>query len=597
MEPKARHCFEVSWEVCNKVGGIYTVVSSKAKQMMNKYGEDNYTLIGPYFPEKVKGIFQETVPPQDCQECVNKLKEQGIEVHTGKWLIKGEPNVMLIDFSGYANKKNEIKKALWDNYQIDTLRTDYYDYDEPAIWGWATGMLIQELSKLYKKTVAHFHEWLAGPGLLYLQTNKAKVATTFTTHATVLGRTLSTQRLELYEVLDKLNPDEEAKKQGWSTLAKHQTEKASAQNAHIFTTVSEITGIEAEKILGRKPEVLVLNGLDMDEFPTYEQASIKHKQFKARIKQFLLFYFFPYYSFDLDNVLFYFLAGRYEFHDKGIDIFIQALGKLNKELKKDKKSKTIIAFFWVPGNVKSIKHSLLENRTHFFDIKDQIDDHEDEILNRLLFSIIAQKELSRKALFNEDTLQDLKRKTLRLLKKGNPPQSTHDLFNEDNDQIIRALRQEGLENSPEDKVKVVFYPIYLTGADNLLDTDYYESMMGSHLGIFPSVYEPWGYTPLEAAALGVSSVTTDLSGFGRYICKECEQGDYPGVWVIERYGKGHDYAVEQLAKIMQKYAQFEAQERAENKVQARKLAQKASWEEFIENYIDAHNKACKKIFK
>jgi len=595
MDPRAKQVFEISWEVCNKVGGIYTVISSKAAQIMRIF-KNEYYLVGPYFPKKTYGIFEETPVPEKYKISVEKLKKEGLEIHYGKWLVKGDPNVFLIDFSKYTANKNEIKKYLWDAYKIDSLQTEYFDFDEPLIWSWAAGRLIEELTDDVT-TIAHAHEWLAAPSLLYLKSKHSKAKTVFTTHATTLGRVISSENKDLYAILDKINPDEEAKKRGPGVNAKYQLEKSTANAADVFTTVSEITGIEAEKILGRKADVLLLNGLDMAKFPTFEEASLKHHLFKQRIKTFLLYYFFPYYTFDLDNTLFFFIAGRYEFHDKGIDIFIKALGELNKKLKDEKCVKTIITFFFIPGNVKGIKQEILENRTFFTDIKDMLDDEKEDIFTKILQDIVSQKEISKKSLFDADSLDDLKRKTLRLLRKGLPPAATHDLADENNDNILNALKSAGLNNDEESKVKVISYPIYLSGADNLLDTTYYESMMGCHLGVFPSVYEPWGYTPLEAAALGVSSITTDLSGFGRYLCTECNIGRTPGIFVLKRYGKQDIDAVSQLTEFMLQFAHFTTQERAENKVAARKLASTADWEKLIERYVEAYDLAIGKNIK
>jgi len=593
MEKEADYLFEISWEICNKVGGIYTVVKSKAAEIMEYYKE-NYFAIGPFFPEKVAGEFQEKVPPDKLAKAFEKLQKQGIKCHYGGWLIKGEPNTILVDFSGFTSKKDEIKTSLWQNFKIDSLNTQYFDFDEPVIWSYAVGKLLEEIKNVFndKKIVAQFHEWLAGAGLLYLKQNNVKVATVFTTHATILGRTMSFANEELYEIFDKINPEKKAYEYG--IQAKYLTEKQSALNADVFTTVSEITAIEAEHLLGKKPDVLLPNGLDLKKFPTFEEASIKHRLYRERIKEFLMYYFFPYYSFDLDNTLLYFLCGRYEFRAKGIDIFIKALAKLNEKLKKEESNKTIVAFFWVPGNIRAIKTGLLENKTFFEDITDAIDDDIGEIKNRIIYSIVSKKSITEKNIFDEDFLHENKKKVLKLMKKGDPELTTHDLQDEKNDSIIKSLNEAGLLNKKEDRVKVVFYPIYLTGADQLLDLGYYECMQGSHLGVFPSYYEPWGYTPLEAAALGVSSVTTDLAGFGRYVNEKSAQSKNPGIFVLKRLGKKDEEVVEELANALYYFSSLSKQERIKNKMDAQRLAALAEWEVLIKNYIEAYNLAVKK---
>lgn len=594
MDPKAKLCCEISWEVCNKVGGIYTVVSSKAQRMVEHYKE-KYFAIGPYFPAKALGNFEEKVPPDPCKIVFEMLKGEGIECHYGTWLIKGNPNAILIDFSNFAKNKDGIKKFLWDTYKVDSLGTDYYDFDEPVVWAWAAGRLVEKLAAACEGScVAHCHEWLAGGALLYLKSNNVRVATVFTTHATMLGRTLASEGT-LYDILDTVDADEEAAKRGQGLKAKHLLEKASVQNTDIFTTVSEITGMEAEKLLGRKPDVLLPNGLDMSRFPTFEESSVKHKLMKSKIFDFLISYFFPYYSWDLDNTLVFFLAGRYEFHDKGIDIFIRALGKLNDRLKAEKSDKTVVAFFWVPGDIKAIKPTLLESKTYYKDLKESIGDNLDEIEHNMLHALIANLPLTQEQLFNEDLRDDVKRKLLRFKRKGKPPIATHDLYNENSDLITQTLLQMGLDNDSDDRVKAVYYPIYLSGADNLLDLTYYEAMQGSHLGVFPSYYEPWGYTPLEAGALSVPSVTTDLAGFGRFICMECVPGPNPGIWVLKRWKKTDDDVAEQLAETMHYYATLPKGDRIDNKIAAREIAVMADWKSFIERYIEAQNKAVERL--
>ncbi|RLE46818.1 hypothetical protein DRJ22_00955 [Candidatus Woesearchaeota archaeon] len=598
MKVKADVCFECSWEVCNKVGGIYTVITSKAQSMIDNYGE-NYYLIGPYFPKKIYGIFEEEVSPDCFLGVCEVLKKEGIELHFGKWIIKGNPKVILIDFTNFTNRKNEIKKNLWDWFKIDSLNTEYFDFDEPVIWSFAVGRLLEEISKVFnnKKIVAHFHEWLSGAGLLYLKHIKANIASVFTTHATSLGRTIAMDdKRNLYAELENIDPDDEAKRLGPGVFAKHLTEKQCAQNCFVFTTVSQITSIEAEKILGRKPEVLVLNGLDIAKFPSFEEAAVKHKVLNNRIKLFLMYYFFPYYQFDLDKLLVYFIAGRYEFRDKGVDVFIEALGKLNDKLKEEKFDKTIVAFFWIPGNVKAIRPELLQNKTYFLDIKDSLDDIRDDVQNRLLYLLASKRDFNKESIFGLEFLQEIRPKINRLFRGGVPALSTHKLYNEDSDLIFQSLLKVGLDNLEDDPVKVVFYPIYLTGADGLLDTSYYESMIGSDLGVFPSYYEPWGYTPLEAAALSVSSLTTDLSGFGRFIIeKEQRNLDYPGVFVLPRFQKTKQEIVDSLADMMCRFAKFSVKEVTQNKIFAQKIAMSADWRKFIKFYIEAHNLAVDKL--
>lgn len=586
--------FEVSWEVCNKVGGIYTVVMSKAAKMVEAYGE-NYFMVGPYFASKAIGQFQEEVPSEPYKASFEELKKAGIICHFGRWLIQSSPFVILIDFVNYKHKTNDIKRELWKGYKIDSLRATP-DYDEPLVWAYTVGMLIEILSRCYgdKRIVAHFHEWLSGAGLLYLKKRKVKIATVFTTHATVLGRTLANSNINLYNIWDKINPEEEVYKH--NIEAKHLIEKNSAHFADVFTTVSEITGMEASYLLKKKPDVLLPNGLDIGKFPTFEELIIKHRLQRDRIREFMLYYFFPYYTFDLKETLIYFIAGRYEFHDKGIDIYVKALGKLNEKLKQLKSKKRIISFIWVPANFRSIKPELLENKTFYQDIKDELEEVIGDVEKNVIYSFVSDKKITNESLFDDEFLTEMKIRVARFVKNGSPPLLTHDLYDE-NDLILKAIISANLKNEEQDPVKIIYYPIYLSGADGLLNLNYYEAMQGSHLGVFPSYYEPWGYTPLEAGALGIASITTDLAGFGRYFCSECLQSNTPGIFVLKRLNESDDDVVNQLVDVMYKFANLSKEERIANKMQARKTASMADWKIFVNNYIEAHNLAVEKVYK
>lgn len=586
VEKRADVLIEVSWEACNKVGGIFTVLSSKALQMVNKYGE-NYYAIGPYFATQALGQFEETVAPQMFKALTEELKKEGIILRFGKWLVKGEPNAILVDFHSFMQYGDGIKKFLWDHFGISSIRASY-DYTEPIVWGWAVGKLIEKLKGCFgdKKVVAHFHEWLAGSALLYLKKQNVKVGKVFTTHATILGRTLASNDIDLYNQLKTVKPEQEAYK--YSIEAKYGIEKMSAFNADVFTTVSEITGLEAEYLIGRKPDVLVLNGLDMEKFPTFEECAIKHLQYREKMKEFILYYFYPYYYFDLENTLIFFLAGRYEFRDKGVDVYIKALGKLNDALKKKKESMNVVAFVFIPGAIRGIKHELLENREFYFDLRETVDDEMPEIRRHIIRNIVAQQQLSKQTLFDQEFLDETKRKVLSLRRKGMPALSTHDLLDQ-NDIIVRTLNQFGVDNAEDDRVKIIFYPTYLTGHDGLLDLNYYETIQACHLGVFPSFYEPWGYTPLETAALGVSSVTTDLAGFGLYIAKELKTERTPGIFVLKRMNKSDDEIIESLANFMYDFVHFSKHERIANKQIAKNLSKLADWGLLIDNYINAHN--------
>ena len=598
LSTKAKYLFEVSWEVCNKVGGIYTVVKSKAQQMVKHYKEF-YFLIGPYFDNKSMREFQPEVPDEKLNKVFEKLKNKKIIAYYGKWLIKGKPKTILIDFSKFFEKKNDIKKQMWEGYEIDSLNSPY-DYDEPVVWANAVARFLEEFSHVFEgEKVAHFHEWLSGAALLYIKKKNIKIGTVFTTHATMLGRTLAGNNVDLYSIknnkciLELMNIEREA--HNYNITAKHQLEKATAQYADVFTTVSEITGLETEHILKRKPDILIPNGLDFSELPNLEEIPIKHKVYKAKVREFIISYFFPYYPLDIENTLFYFIAGRYEFKNKGIDVTIKALALLNEKLKKEKSKKTIVVFFFIPANIKKMNLSVIESKALFEDIEDSVDDNLKEIRERIIYGLAQQKLPTKTKIFDEDFLLELRNKILSFKKEGYPPLSTHELVDEQNDLILKSFRESKLSNKKTDNVKVVFYPYYLSASDGLLDLNYYSAIWGCHLGIFASYYEPWGYTPLECAAYGVPSITTDLAGFGKFVLANSKEE--PGIFVIKRQGKKEEFVVKKLADRLYRYTTLPKNDRIKCKIKAEHFAPLCDWGKLVVNYIKAHNMALEKITK
>lgn len=597
MKPKikaeADYLFEISWEVCNKVGGIYTVLTSKAARMADYY--QNYYLLGPYFKDKIKGEFQEIEAiPKNFQKIFRELGGIGIKCHFGKWLIKGEPKTILIDFADFSPQGNQIKKELWEDYGIDSLWAGY-DFTEPVVFSWAAGILLEKIaiSLKNKKIVAHFHEWLSGAGLLYLKKKKIKLGTVFTTHATVLGRTLANNNLPLYYLLEKIEPEKEIYR--FNIQAKHQLEKNATKFSDVFSTISEITALETQKFLERTPDILLPNGLDIAKYPTFEDIVIKHRIQRRRIREFLLYYFFPYYTFDIKNTLIYSIFGRYEFQNKGIGLFIRALARLNKKLREEKSKKTIISFFWIPAEVREIKAELLQNKEFYQDIKDYLEEATQELQENLIYSLITGKKIP-ETLLPKDFWKEIEKKLIKFKKEGLPPLSTHNLSDQ-NDLILKTFQEEGLTNKKDDRVKVVFYPIYLTGSDGLINLNYYEAVEGSHLGVFPSFYEPWGYTVLETAAFGVTALTTDLSGVGRFFLKFSKKEKYPGIFILKRFNKGEDKVLNELFKILYHFSSLSRHQRIENEIQAREKAALSDWKILIKNYINAHNQALRICLK
>jgi len=589
--------FEISWEVCNKVGGIYTVLSTKADEIVREYGQ-NYFTIGPYFYNKVKGEFKEIAPPDDFKEVFKNLEKEGIVCHFGYWMIHGKPNAILIDFNGYWNKLNDFKRWYWEEFKLDTLNSPA-DFNEPFLWSITVGRFLEEYAKTCikdkLKVVAQFHEWLSGAALLFLYLKKIGISTIFTTHATVLGRALASLDKPLYESIENYQADEEAKNLG--IVAKHQLEKLAANHCHILTTVSSITALEVKHFLEREPDFLLPNGLDIKHALTFEEISYRHRLKRDRLREFLLYYFFPAYNFNIKETLFFFISGRYEVNNKGINIFLDALADLNFRLKQGNSKKTIVAFLFVPALTRGIKLEVIEARENFFDLKQTLLEEEQSIESMLLYNFISELPLSENILFEPKKIEALKYKLVKFKNPNSPvPIVTHDLLNS-NDPIINQAQKLNLLNKKDDKVKIIFYPIYLGSSDGLLNMSYEEVVQGSHLGVFPSYYEPWGYTPLEAMALGVPAVTTDLTGFGMFIKDKVKNHQHPGVFILQRFKKDYNIIVKELADILFHYSMHTQHERVLDKIEARQLSEYASWDVLIKHYFEAHQKGCEILWK
>ena len=593
MEPKADVVFEISYEVCNKVGGIYALLSSKAARIVEVYGQ-NYYAVGPYYEPKAGLEFTDEKPPEFLRKIFGQLEKEGIKCYFGKWLIPGRPNTILVDYSGLMGMKKEIKTKLWEDYGIDSLDADSW-FDDPVIWSTAVGMLLDEIrhamAKEKKKMVCHFHEWLCGGALLHVC---KKVPTVFTTHATVLGRSVAgcgeDIHEEIREGLKRKRTVEERREYKYNVQAKHQMEKACARYSTVFTAVSETLADEAQYILGRRPDMVLPNGLDISKFPTMEEFAVLHRKYRSKIKDFLNAYFAPYYPITLWDCMIFFISGRYEFRNKGIDIFINALGKLNTELKKRKFKRNVFAFFLIPAGIRGENVGLLENVALHKDLKwlvqEEMPTVEEQIVNETVNTGAPEN-----VRFRKEFVEECRRKMGNFKKKGTPPLCAFDLTDEKNDQIINALKENSLTNQGEDKVKVIFYPSYLSGSDRLLGLDLDQFVEGTHLGVFPSYYEAWGYTPQETAAHGVMSVTTDFAGFGNFIQKIDDKKH--GIIVLKRAGKTNEEASRDLFRIMLDVLLMPREERINLKADAKELAAFADWKVLVENYVEAHNRAVK----
>ncbi len=584
MKGEADMLFEVSWETTNKCGGIYTVISSKAKLMTEIY--DEYFSVGPLFDKLPIDFTQENIP-SNFEPIINELSEEGIKCIYGLWNIPGAPKTFLIDGRRLNSQLDKIKTSLWEKYGIDSL-TCSHDFNEPLIWSWAVGIFLEKVGNVFpnKKIVGHFHEWLSGFSLLHLKNVNSSVKSVFTTHATMLGRTIASNGENLYDSLNQINPEKKSKEMNISE--KFTTEKACALNSDVFTTVSNITANECNAFFGRMPQILPNGLLIDDEFPNFEEASYNHHNLKKKLKNVCKGYFFPYQIFDLDNTMFFYFSGRYEFMTKGLNTLPRALGKLNNYLKLSDSDKTVVMLFLVAMNNTTIKNEVLENKNNFQILKNIIDSTFDKIIDKAINQIMSGNSMSSMNIPKEETI--LKLFSYKMKKTGLPPLCSHFLpYDENEDNLIKELKRNNLLNRPEDQVKVIMVPYYLDGSDGLFDMSYYDIVNACHLGLFPSYYEPWGYTPLESVAFGVPALTTDEAGFGKFV-EDKLPPSHPGIFLCGWQRTNADNA-DLIFEHMRNYISFDAHARIACKMNAHKLSGTADWKNLIVNYIKAHNDA------
>ncbi len=536
--------YEVSWEVCNKQGGIFTVISSKVPYIVDKVRD--YYMVGPYF-ESSKKTFYETEVPQNLTEKVKELESMGIKVHFGTTDISGDKNVILVDYMSYSENIDDIKKKLWKRYEIDSLNSDWHDYDEAILWSWCCGIVIEKLNEDNDENVlVHAHEWMSGGTILYFKMKEIrKFKCIFTTHATMLGRTISSHGEDLRSIQNVINPQRYAYDMGVHT--KHQTERVLAHISDCFTTVSDVTNNEARALYGKEADVLLYNGFNNQNVDGLAWGDGKFRNSREITNHFIELYFSNFYEIDTSKTKIFYTSGRNEFRNKGYDIYIKALSRLNEKLKNEKSEMEVLNFFIVI-----------------------IGDFE---LNSQIFDSTAN--------YNEEKI-DGGFKT---------PLSTHCIEEHD---IIRCLRENGLENCSDDKVRNILIPVLLDGSDRAFNREYYEFISGCDLGVFPSYYEPWGYTPLESISFSVPAITSNLAGFGQTI--ESVHGSLcSGALVLDRINCSEECAIDDLCFMLDSFLQESDEAKSFRRGVAKKLALKYDWSVFIENYLRAYDFAIKKL--
>ncbi len=550
--------FESSWEVCNKVGGIYTVLSSRAKTLQDEM-KDRIIFIGPDFwkendePNADSSVGESPYFKEDTSLFAQwqwEAKEQGLPVRVGRWTIPGEPIAILVDFKPFFEKKNEIYGWLWEHYGVDSLHA-YGDYDEASMFSYAAALVVESFYRYSvegktfdhnTKVIYHANEWMCGLGALYINNKLPQIGTIFTTHATSIGRSIAGNQKPLYDYLFAYNGDQMAGE--LNMQSKHSIEKQTAWNVDCFTTVSDITARECVELLDKPVDVVLPNGFDDSFVPKGAQFTRKRKAARKRLLEVANALLGEQLG---DDTLIVSTSGRYEFRNKGIDVFVEAMNRLLRD--RDLKKK-VVAFIEVPGWVGEPRKDL-------------------------------QGRLAGKQAF--DTPLEV-------------PQITHWLHNMSHDNVLSMMKYYDMHNRKDENVKVIFLPCYLDGKDGIVNMTYYDVVLGNDLCIYPSYYEPWGYTPLEAVAFKVPCITTDLAGFGLWANKEFgHSGEIEdGVKVIHRTDYNYSEVADAIKDTVADFSAMSQKDVDAIRKKADALSKKALWSEFIQYYHKAYDIALRK---
>ena len=596
---KKKFLIEFAWETCNQVGGIYTVIRTKVPSMVEKWGND-YLLLGPYFAQTAAAEF-EPLPVGDetpLERAILWMREQGLTVYYGNWLITGKPKIVLFDFASIYSQVNAIKGRIWDNHKISTLGVEELVNQTIALGEMIRlflGQLAQE-NKSKSNIVVHFHEWMAATCLPDLKKEKVKISTVFTTHATMLGRYLAGNVPNFYDVIDRFDWHKEAKHYGIEAQACF--ERAAAQKADVLTTVSDITAKECQYFLGRIPELILPNGLNIQRFAALHEHQNLHSKYKKSISDFVMGHFFQNQPFDLDQTLYLFTSGRFEYTNKGYDLTLDALQILNKKMKEAGSKKTVVMFFITKQPYHSIDPEVLHSRAVLDEIRENCSAIEKEVGEKLFQASASSKDLTLPDLnqFVDEYWRMRLRRTVQTWKTNSKPKVVTHLLKQEDD-IIRNLQRTGLMNNAEDQVKIVYHPDFIVSTNPLFGLDYGQFVRGCHLGVFPSYYEPWGYTPLECMARGVPTVTSDLSGFGDYMMQIMRDYEQWGVSVVNRKTQNYQESAEQLANLLFKFVQQSQRDRITQRNRVESIADTFDWSNLRSYYDTAHELAVLKRVK
>ncbi|KAI4723601.1 glycogen synthase [Aureobasidium sp. EXF-10727] len=591
--------FEVATEVANRVGGIYSVLKSKAQVTTAEYGSA-YTLIGP-LNRNSAAVEVEELEPKDpaLVATIKSMNERGIQTLYGRWLIDGAPRVLLFDTGTGYYKLDEWKGDLWATAGIPSPADDH-ETNEAIVFGYLVAWFLGEYVYHEKEraVVAQFHEWLAGVALPLCKKRRIDVTTIFTTHATLLGRYLCAGSVDFYNNLQYFDCDAEAGKRG--IYHRYCIERGAAHAADVFTTVSHITAYESEHLLKRKPDGVLPNGLNVKKFSATHEFQNLHQVNKERINDFVRGHFYGHNDFDPDKTLYFFTAGRYEYRNKGVDMFIESLARLNHRLKAAGSDMTVVAFIIMPAQTTSLAVEALKGQAVLKSLHDTVSSIEKNIGKKLFERSLAwhegQNPPDETGLLTAEDKVLLRRRLFAMKRSNLPPIVTHNMVNDQEDPILNQIRRCQLFNHPTDRVKVVFHPEFLSSGNPVLPMDYDDFVRGTHLGVFSSYYEPWGYTPAECTVMGVPSITTNLSGFGCYMEELIENAQDYGIYIVDRRMKGVDDSVNQLTEYMFDFVGKSRRQRINQRNRTERLSDLLDWKRMGMEYVKARQLALRRAY-
>ena len=534
------YLFESSWEVCNKVGGIYTVLSTKAHTLQQMFN-DKVVFIGPdvWGPANAPDFIEDDALFADWKKHARTTDK--LKMKVGRWNVPGTPPVVLIDFKPFFSDRDAFFYSMWENFRVDSMHA-YGDYDESCIFAYAVGKVIESFYNFYnlsdKKVTALFNEWMLGMGALYIKKQIPAIATLFTTHATSIGRSIAGNNKALDAYMDGYNGDQMAKELNME--AKHLLEKQTAHHVDCFTTVSDITARECKQLLDKAPDIVTPNGFEPNFVPEGKEYTKKRAEARKTLinvaEKLLGCPISP-------DALLVSTSGRYEYRNKGIDVFIEAMNRVRNsgELQRE-----VVAFLMVPAWVRDARADLKE---------------------------VIEK--------NVQTTSPMQM-----------PFITHWLNLMDQDKVLNYISHAGFTNQASEKLKIIFVPCYLDGRDGIFNKPYYDLLIGMDATVYPSYYEPWGYTPLESVAFGIPTVTTNLAGFGLWAEKSVSGKNISeGVAVIERTDFNYFDVADAITASILSLVKKDKKEVEEIRKRCFKLAKQAEWSKFIVFYQKAFSDA------